>query len=124
MIKNGVSSEDTFLRVFRVFDPKMFETTFRRWVAGLAGALRGSLTVDGKTVCGSATGSENAIHMVSAFATALGVPLGQEKVAGKSNEITAIPELLEALYLKDFLVSIDAIGCQTRIALKTAAKGR
>jgi hypothetical protein len=64
--------------------------------------LRGTLAVDGKAVCGSATGGESAIHMVSAFATELGVVLGQEKVAAKSNEITAIPELLDALYLKAF----------------------
>ena len=61
--------------------------------------------------------------MVSAFATELGVVLGQEKVAGKSNEITAIPELLEALYLKGLLVSIDAMGCQKRIARTITLKG-
>lgn len=123
VLKNGIPSEDTFLRIFRILDPKMFETAFRRWVAGVVGALRGTLAVDGKTVRGSATGGESAIHMVSAFATELGVVLGQEKVTGKSNEITAIPDLLEALYLKGFLVSIDAMGCQKRIARQIAAKG-
>jgi len=61
-------------------------------------------------VRGSGSGGESAIHMVSAFATELGVVLGQEKVASKSNEITAIPELLKALYINGLLVSIDAMG--------------
>ena len=123
VLKNGIPSEDTFLRIFRALNPKSFETAFRRWVAGVVGALRGSLAVDGKTVRGSATGGESPIHMVSAFATELGIVLGQEKVAGKSNEITAIPELLDALYLKGFLVSIDAMGCQKRIAAQITANG-
>ena len=123
VLRNGIPSEDTFLRIFRLLDPKTFETVFRRWVGGVVGALRGTLAVDCKTVRGSATGGESAIHMVSAFATELGVVLGQEKVADKSNEITAIPELLDALYLKGLLVSIDAMGCQKRIAQKITDKG-
>lgn len=123
VLKNGIPSEDTFLRIFRVLDPKQFETVFRRWVAGVVGALSGTIAVDGKTVRGSGSGGETAIHMVSAFATELGVVLGQEKVAGKSNEITAIPVLLDALYLKGFLVSIDAMGCQKRIARQITGKG-
>jgi predicted transposase YbfD/YdcC len=123
VLKNGIPSEDTFLRIFRVLDPKQFEAAFRRWVAGVVGALSGTIAVDGKTVRGSSHGGETAIHMVSAFATELGVVLGQEKVAGKSNEITAIPVLLDALYLKGFLVSIDAMGCQKRIAQKITTKG-
>lgn len=123
VLKNGIPSEDTFLRIFRLLDPKSFEAAFRRWVSGVVGTLRGTLAVDGKTVCGSATGGESAIHLVSAFATELGVVLGQEKVAAKSNEITAIPELLDALYLEGLLVSIDAMGCQKRIAEKITAKG-
>ena len=86
VLKNGIPSEDTFLRIFRLLDPKTFETAFRRWVGHVARALHGTLAVDGKTVRGSATGGESAIHLVSD----LGVVLGQEKVAGKSNEISAI----------------------------------
>ena len=123
VLKNGIPSEDTFLRIFRVLDPKQFETVFRRWVAGVVGALSGTIAVDGKTVRGSGNGGETAIHMVSAFATELGIVLGQEKVARKSNEITAIPVLLDALYIKGFLVSIDAMGCQKRIARKITNKG-
>jgi hypothetical protein len=121
-LTNGVPSEKTFLRVFRVLDPKQFESAFRRWVGSVVGALSGNIAVDGKTVRGSGGGGETAIHMVSAFATDLGIVLGQEKVSGKSNE-TAIPELLEALYLKGFLVSIDAMGCQKKIAAQITDQG-
>ena len=111
VLKNGVPSEETFLRVFRALDPKQFEAAFRRWVAGMVGTLRGSVAVDGKTVRGSGRGGETAIHrVVSAFATELGLVLGQEKVASKSNEITAIPELLKAPYINGLLVSIEAMG--------------
>ena len=100
VLKNGIPSEETFLRILRALDPKQFENMFRRWVGGVVGALSddaglaGTIAIDGKTVRGSGTGGESAIHMVSAFATELGLVLGQEKVAAKSNEITAIPELL------------------------------
>jgi hypothetical protein len=114
VLRNGVPSEKTFLRIFQALDPKQFEAAFRRWVAGVVGALRGVVAVDGKTVRGSGSGGESAIHMVSAFATELGVVLGQEKVASKSNEITAIPELLKALYINGLLVSIDAMGVSIR----------
>lgn len=117
-LKNGVPSEDTFLRVFRLLDPKQFERCFRRWVSSVIPTLRGTIAIDGKTVRGSGGGGESAIHMVSAFETRLGLVLGQEKVSAKSNEITAIPELLDALYLKGRLVSIDAMGCQRALAEK------
>ena len=123
VLKNGVPSEETFLRVFRALDPKQFEAAFRRWVAGVVGTLRGSVAVDGKTVRGSGSGGGTAIHMVSAFATELGLVLGQEKVASKSNEITAIPELLKALYINGLLVSIDAMGCQKSIAHQITDQG-
>lgn len=118
VLKNGIPSEETFLRIFGALDPKQFEDAFRRWVGGIVGALGGTLAVDGKTVRGSGSGGESAIHMVSIFATDLGLVLGQEKVAEKSNEITAIPELLGAFDLKGRLVSIDAMGCQKAIAKK------
>jgi predicted transposase YbfD/YdcC len=123
VLKNGVPSHDTFERVFRILDPKRFEEMFRQWVGGIVTALGGQLAIDGKTLRGSVDGDEPPVHMVSAFATDLGLVLGQEKVAGKSNEITAIPVLLDALYLKGFLVSIDAMGCQKNIAAKIVAKG-
>ena len=128
VLKNGIPSEETFLRILRALDPKQFENMFRRWVGGVVGALSddaglaGTIAIDGKTVRGSGTGGESAIHMVSAFATELGLVLGQEKVAAKSNEITAIPEPLEAPVDKGLLVTIDAMGCQKSIAKQIVAK--
>ena len=123
VLPNGVPSQDTFLRIFRLIDPRQFETAFRRWVGGIVTALGGQLAIDGKSLCGSAKGTQAAVHMVSAFHTELSLVLGQEKVAGKSNEITAIPELLAALDLKGYLVSIDAMGCQRTIAERIVTQG-
>jgi predicted transposase YbfD/YdcC len=123
VLKNGAPSQETFLRVFRALAPKQFETVFRRWVGAVVGALDGALAIDGKTLRGSVDGAQRAIHRVSAFSSELGRVLGQEKVAGKSHEITAIPELLEALYIKGLLVTIDAMGCQREIAAKIVEKG-
>ena len=122
-LKNGLPSHDTFERVFRLLDPERFEAVFRQWVGGIVTALGGQLAIDGKTLRGSADGDRPPAHMVSAFATDIGLVLGQEKVADKSNEITAIPVLLDALYVKGFLISIDAMGCQRGIATKIIEKG-
>lgn len=115
-LENGIPSHDTFSRLFRLLSPKQFENVFRGWISGIVGAVRGHVALDGKTLCGSHDGDERAIHLVSAFSTQLGLVLGQEKIADKSNEITAIPQLLQTLYLKGCLVSIDAMGCQKSIA--------
>ena len=124
-LKNGTPSSATFYRLFRTLDPKQFETFFRRWVGQIipAAAAPGQMAIDGKTIRGSADGARRPAHIVSAFSTDLGIVFGQERVEEKSNEITAIPELLEALYVKGFLVSIDAMGCQRDIARKIIDKG-
>ena len=125
VLKNGIPSSATFYRLFRALDPKQFEAFFRRWVGQIvpAAAPTGQIAVDGKTIRGSADGDRKAAHIVSAFSTDLGIAFGQERVDEKSNEITAIPELLEALYVKGYLISIDAMGCQKGIADKIIAKG-
>lgn len=123
VLKHGIPSEDTFLRIFRLLDPKGFEACFRRWVGQVVTQLNGTIAVDGKTVRGSGTGGEQAIQMVSAFATELGLVLGQEKVASKSNEITAIPELLKLLDIGGCTITIDAMGCQKAIAKQIADQG-
>jgi predicted transposase YbfD/YdcC len=124
-LKNGIPSSATFYRLFRALDPKQFEAFFRRWVSQIVptAAPPGQIAVDGKTIRGSADGERRPAHIVSAFSTDLGIAFGQERVEQKSNEITAIPELLEALYINGFLVSIDAMGCQKEIARKIIAKG-
>lgn len=123
-LEKGIPSHDTFNRVFRTLDPKSFEQSFRRWVAGMVTAVgSGTLAVDGKTVRGSRDGKRSPIHLVSAFATDVGLALGQERVTDKSNEITAIPELLDALLIQGYLVTLDAMGCQTGIAETILDKG-
>lgn len=118
VLENGTPSHDTFGRVFRILDASIFEQCFRSWISGLVGVIDGVIALDGKTVCGSRDGENTALHMVSAFATASGLCLGQEGTRGKGNEIAAIKALLETLTLKGCIVTIDAIGCQTEIARK------
>ena len=123
VLEHGTPSHDTFGRVFRVLDATVFEQCFRSWIAGLVGVVDGVIALDGKTVCGSRDGENTALHMVSAFATASGLCLGQEGARGKGNEIAAIKALLGTLTLKGCIVTIDAIGCQTEIAQKIADQG-
>lgn len=123
-LPNGIPSHDTFNRFFAQLDPLAFETCFKQWVASLVDIAQVSLvSIDGKTIRGSKQkGPRSAIHMVSAWANDNNTVLGQLKVTDKSNEITAIPKLLEALFLENSLVSIDAMGCQRNIAAAVLAK--
>ena len=123
LLEQGTPSHDTFGRVFRLLDAEVFEQCFRRWIAGIAGVVKGVIALDGKTLCGSRDGANTALHMVSAFATQSGLCLGQEGTRGKGHEIVAIKALLEALTLKDCTVTIDAIGCQREIAEKIIQQG-
>jgi predicted transposase YbfD/YdcC len=123
VLKNGTPSHDTFGRVFRLLDAAVFEQCFRNWIVDIAGAAKGVIALDGKTLCGSRDGKNTALHMVSAFATESGLCLGQEGTRGKGNEIMGIKTLLDTLSLKDCIVTIDAIGCQTEIAEKIVARG-
>lgn len=123
-LANGVPSHDTFGRVFSMLDAKHFEACFIRWVGGLCQGLEGKVVaIDGKTVRRSHRLGQGAIHLVSAYCGALRVSLGQVKTEAKSNEITAIPELLEALLLKGAVVTIDAMGCQQAIAQRIVQGG-
>ena len=123
ILKHGTPSHDTFGRVFRLLDAKVFEACFRHWIAGLIGIIDGVVAIDGKTACGSKDGHNTALHMVSAYVTACGLCLGQEGARGKGNEIPAIKALLDTLMLKGCIVTIDAIGCQTEIAQKILDQG-
>jgi predicted transposase YbfD/YdcC len=125
-LPNGIPSHDTFGRVFAAMDAEAFEKSFQSWVKDLAGSSRGKLiALDGKTVRRSLdqAGGKAAIHMVSAWVHENHAVFGQLRVDDKSNEITAIPKLLEMLDLKDATVTIDAIGCQREIAAKILEKG-
>lgn len=118
-LPNGIPSHDTFRRVFSLLDATAFQEQFMRWVEGVFRVTQGQVVaLDGKTVRGSRdeANGKKALHLVSAWASENGVLLGQRKVAEKSNEITAIPALLEQLYVAGCIVTIDAMGCQTEIA--------
>lgn len=120
-LENGVPSHDTFGDVFRVIDADRFQRSFMRWVEAVFRVTEGQvIAIDGKTVRRShdkRIGKE-AIHLVNAWASTHGITLGQRKVDDKSNEITAIPELLELLNISSCIVTIDAMGCQKDIAQK------
>ena len=132
-LPNGIPSHDTFARVFALLDPQGLEKAFLGWVQAVqslasndqanpdSGACKEEIvSLDGKTVRRShdAVRSKSAIHMVSAWATKARLVLGQVKVDDKSNEITAIPDLLDLLDVTGCLITIDAMGCQVEIAEK------
>jgi predicted transposase YbfD/YdcC len=118
-LPHGIPSADTILRVLARIDYKKFEESFLSWTRGYfrQWAQPGSnISIDGKSVRRSASEEGKAIHLVSAWANELGLVLGQVKTSEKSNEITAIPELLAALDVAGCIVTIDAMGCQKKIA--------
>lgn len=116
--EHGIPVDDTLARVMRKLDTKQFSNCFTSWMQAISSVTGGDvIAIDGKTLRGSYDGdAKSAIHMVSAWSSANGVVLGQEKTAEKSNEITAIPELLKSLEVKGCIVTIDAMGCQRSIA--------
>jgi predicted transposase YbfD/YdcC len=117
-LPNGIPSHDTFGRVFALLNPGAFQQCFIGWVRAVHPAVEGVVAIDGKTARRSHDQAKGhkAIHVVSAWATENGVALGQIKVDDKSNEITAIPELLPLLEISGCLVTTDAMGCQREIA--------
>lgn len=118
-LPNGIPSHDTFGRVFALLAPEQFQRRFVSWIQVISQITDGEIVaLDGKTLRRShdSTLGRAAIHMVSAWASANRLVLGQLKVDEKSNEITAIPELLRLLTLEGCIVTIDAMGCQTEIA--------
>src|SRR5215472_802999 len=122
--RDGTPSHDHLGDIFATLDATQFQRRFVAWVAKLIGVSVGVIAFDGKTLRGSAHKKRGkaAIHMVSAFAARRRLVLGQVKVADKSNEIVAIPALLDMLAIEGAIVSIDAMGCQRDIAEKIVAK--
>ena len=122
--ENGIPSDDTYRRFFRSIDPENFKQLFVQWAHSIANIAHAKvIAIDGKSHRRSYDGDGNMLHIVSAFATEARVVLGQEKVDEKSNEITAIPKLLEMLDVKGHIITIDAMGCQYAIADQIVAKG-
>jgi len=117
-LPNGIPSHDTFARVFAQINPQQFQSCFLDWMKSIQKITSGEVVaIDGKTLRSSydKNSDQSAIQMVSAWATTNKLVLGQVKVNEKSNEITAIPELLKVLELSGCLVTLDAIGCQKEI---------
>jgi len=123
-LSNGIPSHDTFERVFDRIKPQAFQACFRAWVQAVSASLKiKHVAIDGKTLRSSGSAKLGPLHLVSAWATAQHLSLGQVAVEAKSNEITAIPVLLELLDLQGALVTIDAMGCQKAIARKIVDQG-
>src|SRR5260221_5915411 len=117
-LPNGIPSHDTFGRVFARIDSQQFETCFLEWVQRISGVIKGVIAIDGKTLRRShdRAASKKALHVVSAWAVENRLVLAQLATEEKSNEITAIPVLLQQLALAGCIVTIDAMGTQTKIA--------
>jgi len=120
--RDGTPSHDHLGDILATLDAEQFQRCFVAWVAALTGAPADVIAIDGKTSRRSKKGAKEAIHMVSAFAARQRLVLGQVKVSEKSNEIVAIPALLEMLAIEGAIVTIDAMGCQRDIAAKIVAK--
>jgi predicted transposase YbfD/YdcC len=122
-LPNGIPSHDTFGRVFQMLDPRAFSEAFLAWVRGIREKIPGDVVaLDGKTLRASMSEGQPALHVVSAWSAQNRIVLGQRAVDEKSNEITAIPELLKILDLKGCIVTIDAMGCQKDIATGVVAR--
>lgn len=124
-LRHGIPSHDTFSRVFRLLDPVAFHACFLRFMRRFAETAQGVVAIDGKTLRHSfdrASGT-SALHLISAWAADQRLVLGQLAVDGKSNEITAVPKLLEMLSLKGTIVTADAMNCQRDIAEQVVDQG-
>jgi predicted transposase YbfD/YdcC len=121
--KEGTPSHDTISDLFARLSPEAFRDCFIAWVQSLQSGIREIVAIDGKTMRHSFDESHKAIHVVSAWACQQEIVLGQEKTKEKSNEITAIPRLLDLLVLNEAIVTIDAMGCQKAIVAKIREKG-
>jgi predicted transposase YbfD/YdcC len=119
-LENGIPSDDTINRVFSAIDSNQFENCFMEWVNSISEITKGQvIAIDGKTLCGAKSkGVKSPVHMVSAWANENNLVLGQVRVNDKSNEITAIPELLDKLMIQGNIITIDAMGTQTNIVEK------
>jgi predicted transposase YbfD/YdcC len=118
-LENGIPSLSTIRRFFEMVRPKEFEKSMINWMRTISmPEQRDCVSLDGKTMSGSADGDKKGAHIISALCASKGLVIGQVKTSEKSNEITAIPELLDKLYLEGCIITIDAMGCQKKIVEK------
>jgi len=124
-LENGLPSHDTFSRLFRLLDPNQFRAAFQRFMEGFAAKLQGVIAIDGKVMRRSfdKASKKSALHMVSAWGCELRMVMAQVATDEKSNEITAVPKLLEMLSLKGTIVTTDALNCQRAIAQQIVDQG-
>ncbi len=122
-LENGIPDACTFRNVIRAIDTQQLHTVFVEWMKGVAEQITGVVAVDGKQARRTKDAKKAPLHVVSAFSAECGLVLGQLACEEKSNEITAIPKLLEMLELEGCIVTIDAMGTQTEIAKKITGKG-
>jgi predicted transposase YbfD/YdcC len=132
-LPNGIPSHDTFRNVFSLLDPKHFAAAFHLWTQGVlsklnaeepgSSRLQGVIAIDGKALRRAVDSGDKPAVIVGAWASELNLCLGQVKVADKSNEISALPTLLEMLALKGCIVTLDAMGCQREVAQKVVERG-
>jgi predicted transposase YbfD/YdcC len=124
-LRHGIPSHDTFSRVFRLLDPAAFESCFIGFMQRFSESLQGVVAIDGKTLRRSfdRAAGKSPLHMLHAWSVDQRLLLGQVAVDGKSNEITAVPRLLELLSLKGCIVTADALNCQRTIAAKVVERG-
>ena len=123
-LRNGVPSHDTMQRIFEMMNPKEFEASFAQWIEDTCKVkARETVSIDGKTMRGSQSKEKKAIHMISAWAHDAGIVLGQIATEEKSNEITAVPMLLETLDIGNCIVTADAMSCQKTITKAIVSQG-
>ena len=122
-LENGTPTDDTFQRIFAIINPEQFEKCFRSWVnAEFHIEEQEIISLDGKTICGSRYDDYKHIHIISAWANKSGIVLGQKRVDEKSNEIPAVPELLDMIEVENCVFTSDAMSCQKKTVEKIIEK--
>ena len=122
-LENGIPTDDTFQRIFAIIKPEQLEKCFRNWVQSVFTIEKNEIiSLDGKTICGSREDDYSFIHVVSAWANKTGIVLGQMRVDEKSNEITAVPELLDLIEVENCVFTSDAMSCQKKTVEKIISK--
>lgn len=123
ILKNGVPTDDTFQRIFAIIQPEQLEKCFVNWVKSVNDISENEVvSIDGKTICGSRDDNYSVIHMISAWANKTGIVLGQMRVDEKSNEIPAVPQLLDFIDVQNCTITSDAMSCQKKTVQKIREK--